>query len=32
VLNGNGCQHVTTAHDVSYADFSIGFRCCADAP
>jgi formylglycine-generating enzyme required for sulfatase activity len=27
-VNGNGCQHVTTAHDTSYADYSIGFRCC----
>ena len=31
-LNGNGCLYVTTAHDVAYADYSTGFRCCADAP
>ena len=29
-INGNGCLYVTTAHDVSYRDYSIGFRCCAD--
>ena len=31
VLNGNGCLYATTAHDVSYWDYSTGFRCCADA-
>lgn len=30
VLNGNGCNYVTTAHDVSHWDYSTGFRCCAD--
>jgi formylglycine-generating enzyme len=30
-LNGNGCLYVTTAHDTAYADYSTGFRCCADA-
>jgi hypothetical protein len=30
VLNGNGCLYATTAHDVSYWDYSTGFRCCAD--
>ncbi len=30
VLNGNGCFYVTTAHDTSYWDYSVGFRCCAD--
>jgi formylglycine-generating enzyme required for sulfatase activity len=29
-INGNGCNYVTTAHDTSYHDYSIGFRCCAD--
>jgi formylglycine-generating enzyme required for sulfatase activity len=28
--NGNGCLYVTTAHAVTYWDYSIGFRCCAD--
>jgi formylglycine-generating enzyme required for sulfatase activity len=31
VENGNGCLYATTAHDVSYWDYSTGFRCCADA-
>lgn len=30
-INGNGCGYVTTAHDTSYHDYSIGFRCCAAA-
>jgi hypothetical protein len=30
VLNGPGCQYVTTAHDTHYSDYSTGFRCCAD--
>lgn len=30
VLNGNGCNYVTTAHDVTYWDYSTGFRCCSD--
>jgi formylglycine-generating enzyme len=29
-LNGEGCSYRTTAHDVGYHDYSIGFRCCAD--
>jgi formylglycine-generating enzyme len=29
-LNGHGCDYVTTRHDASYWDYSIGFRCCAD--
>ena len=28
-LNGEGCLYQTTAHDVSYSDYSTGFRCCA---
>jgi sulfatase modifying factor 1 len=31
-LNGDGCQYTTRAHDTSYHDYSIGFRCCADLP
>lgn len=31
-LNGAGCLYATTAHDVSHADYSTGFRCCADLP
>lgn len=30
-LNGDGCKYKTVAHDVSYHDYSNGFRCCADA-
>ncbi len=30
-INGPGCLYVTTAHGFSYHDYSIGFRCCADA-
>ena len=30
-INGNGCNYVTLAHDPSYHDYSIGFRCCAQA-
>jgi hypothetical protein len=30
-LNGHGCLYVTSAHDVSYHDYSTGFRCCKDA-
>lgn len=29
-LNGAGCSSATTAHGVTYYDFSTGFRCCAD--
>lgn len=29
-LNGDGCRYATTAHAASYADYSTGFRCCAD--
>lgn len=28
--NGNGCEYRTGAHNVSYHDYSTGFRCCAD--
>ena len=30
-LNGDGCGYRTVAHDVSYHDYSTGFRCCANA-
>jgi sulfatase modifying factor 1 len=30
-LNGDGCNYRTTAHPISHADYSTGFRCCADA-
>jgi hypothetical protein len=30
-LNGEGCDYRTTAHDFGHHDYSIGFRCCADA-
>ena len=30
MLNGPGCNYLTTAHDVTYSDYSTGFRCCAD--
>ena len=30
-LNGRGCDYVTVRHDAIYWDYSIGFRCCADA-
>jgi formylglycine-generating enzyme required for sulfatase activity len=29
-LNGDGCRYRTTAHAVNHADYSTGFRCCAD--
>jgi hypothetical protein len=28
-LNGPGCRYVTSAHELSYHDYSTGFRCCA---
>lgn len=31
-INGNGCLYRTTAHDTGHADYSTGFRCCADLP
>lgn len=30
-INGDGCSYRTAAHDVSYHDYSTGFRCCASA-
>jgi predicted alpha-1,2-mannosidase len=30
VNNGNGCLYRTTAHPVTYWDYSTGFRCCAE--
>ena len=29
--NGPGCHYVTSAHEITYHDYSTGFRCCADA-
>ena len=28
--NGDGCHYRTDAHDVTYHDYSTGFRCCRD--
>lgn len=28
--NGDGCKYRTDAHDVTYHDYSTGFRCCKD--
>jgi len=28
--NGDGCYYTTTAHSVTYHDYSTGFRCCMD--
>jgi formylglycine-generating enzyme len=30
-INKEGCEYITTAHNREYYDYSIGFRCCADA-
>jgi formylglycine-generating enzyme required for sulfatase activity len=30
--NGHGCLYVTSAHELTYHDYSTGFRCCADLP
>ena len=29
--HGEGCRYITTSHRPAYHDYSIGFRCCADA-
>ena len=29
-INGHGCLYTTSAHALSYHDYSTGFRCCAD--
>jgi len=29
--NGHGCLYVTSAHELTYHDYSTGFRCCKDA-
>jgi len=29
--NGHGCLYVTSAHALTYHDYSTGFRCCRDA-
>lgn len=28
-INGHGCRYVTSAHELSYHDYSTGFRCCS---
>ncbi len=28
-INGQGCRYVTSAHELTYHDYSTGFRCCA---
>jgi hypothetical protein len=30
--HGPGCYYTTIAHYAGYSDYSIGFRCCRDAP
>lgn len=30
VINGDGCEYKTTAHEGWYHDYSTGFRCCLD--
>ena len=30
VINGAGCGYTTTAHTVTYHDYSTGFRCCSE--
>lgn len=30
-VNGHGCLYETSAHELSYHDYSTGFRCCQDA-
>jgi formylglycine-generating enzyme required for sulfatase activity len=29
-INGHGCLYVTSAHELTYHDYSTGFRCCKD--
>jgi formylglycine-generating enzyme required for sulfatase activity len=30
IINGAGCEYMTTAHAKTYHDYSTGFRCCSD--
>jgi hypothetical protein len=30
-INGHGCLYTTSAHELTYHDYSTGFRCCVDA-
>jgi formylglycine-generating enzyme required for sulfatase activity len=30
-INGHGCLYTTSAHELTYHDYSTGFRCCLDA-
>jgi hypothetical protein len=29
-VNGHGCLYVTSAHELTYHDYSTGFRCCGE--
>lgn len=29
-INGTGCHYKTSAHNISYYDYSTGFRCCSE--
>jgi hypothetical protein len=31
-INGHGCTYVTQAHELTYHDYSTGFRCCKSVP
>lgn len=31
-VNGEGCNYLTTVHNIFYHDFSSGFRCCMSLP
>lgn len=31
-INGEGCLYNTDAHGLNQVDYSVGFRCCANAP
>ena len=31
-INGEGCLYNTDVHSLDQVDYSVGFRCCADAP
>jgi hypothetical protein len=30
-INGHGCLYTTSAHELTYHDYSTGFRCCVDS-
>lgn len=31
-INGEDCLYNTDVHSLDQVDYSVGFRCCADAP